>query len=108
MNKPHKHAALIKAWADGAEIQYLNTYATAPHWVDVVENKPEWDDSTEYRIKPEKEYPKSTLDYNDLCKIVNKAIEEHRKGGSGEDIYTFMCRICADEAVKRYIKDNEE
>lgn len=22
MGKPHKHAALIKAWADGAEIEY--------------------------------------------------------------------------------------
>ena len=24
MNKPHKHAALIKAWADGAEIEYFD------------------------------------------------------------------------------------
>jgi hypothetical protein len=65
MKKPHKHAALIHAYADGAEIQYLNTYATVPHWVDVVDNKPEWDEDTEYRIKPEKEYPKIALDYND-------------------------------------------
>lgn len=44
--KPHKHAELIKAWADGAEIQYYEI----DKWVDCV---PEWDEDYEYRIKPE-------------------------------------------------------
>jgi len=46
MNKPHKHAELIKAWADGAEIEYLirNT-----EWRTTTQ--PAWDQSTEYRIK---------------------------------------------------------
>jgi hypothetical protein len=56
MNKPHKHADLIKAWADGAEIEYrvkdgklgwsnwksfqdLERFLTDPWW--------------DYRIKPE-------------------------------------------------------
>jgi hypothetical protein len=46
--KPHKHAALIKAWADGAGIQYkssVGTWETHPF--------PTWLDSIEYRIKPE-------------------------------------------------------
>lgn len=30
MGTPHKHAALIKAWADGALIQYKDGYGT---WV---------------------------------------------------------------------------
>ena len=51
--KPHKHAELIKAWADGAEIEWV--YATKDDgeklWV-VVDN-PAWNESHEYRIKPE-------------------------------------------------------
>lgn len=45
-NKPHVHAEQIKAWADGAEIQYRTSTA----WVDV--NTPRWYVSGEYRIKP--------------------------------------------------------
>jgi len=57
MNKPHKHAALIKAWADGAsiEVRALTNYQNpkdAP-WIsfDLLDEHtwiPEW----EYRIKP--------------------------------------------------------
>ena len=53
--KPHKHAELIKAWADGVEIQ--QRYKDEPHgWTDwVLEESPQWwtYDSVEYRIKPE-------------------------------------------------------
>ncbi len=45
---PHKHAALIKAWADGAEIEVYNN--TRNIWQCVEE--PCWDRLTEYRIKP--------------------------------------------------------
>ena len=46
--KPHKHAELIKAWADGAEIQVYK-----PHWDEWHDCLvPLWD-SNEYRIKPE-------------------------------------------------------
>jgi hypothetical protein len=47
----HKHAELIKAWADGASIQWLNN----GDWHNVV--RPEWHTSTEYRIKPEENKP---------------------------------------------------
>lgn len=49
-NPPHKHAELIKAWADGAIIQYLD----GDFWEDVVHNTPYWDKNTQYRIKPAK------------------------------------------------------
>lgn len=51
--KPHKHAALIKAWADGAEIQFR---AVPGHgeWVDEPRHLL-WDNIAEYRIKPERE-----------------------------------------------------
>lgn len=53
MNKPHKHAELIKAWADGAEIQYK--FDDSDFWEDV--QNPTWIDEFQYRIKPEEEKP---------------------------------------------------
>jgi len=48
MSKPHKHADVIKAWADGAEIQIRVT--NSPEWLDCV--APNWDSNIEYRVKP--------------------------------------------------------
>lgn len=53
MKTPHVHAALIKAWADGAVIQ-LRQKGTTFQWVDCYNNNPHWRDEYEYRIKPEK------------------------------------------------------
>jgi hypothetical protein len=54
MKTPHKHAELIKAWADGAEIEVL----VGHKWVGVEENwtsyqNPFWYPDMKYRIKPE-------------------------------------------------------
>ena len=51
--KPHKHAELIKAWADGATIQsrYKFGYGDWTAWAD--NEYPVWEDEWEYRIKPE-------------------------------------------------------
>ena len=49
-NKPHKHAALIKAWADGAEIECF--YTVFKDWL--VVKKPSWNVDLNYRIKPTK------------------------------------------------------
>lgn len=51
MNKPHKHAELIKAWADGAEIETRE----AGLWIPVT--TPQWFKYSEYRIKPEEKKP---------------------------------------------------
>jgi hypothetical protein len=45
--KPHKHAELIKAWADGAEIECKDCGA----WY--YAKDPRWQEDMEYRIKPE-------------------------------------------------------
>ena len=50
MKTPHKHATLIKAWAEGATIQY---FSCNNKWEDCVMNRPGWDEGTTYRIKPE-------------------------------------------------------
>lgn len=55
MKTPHKHAELIKAWADGYEIQYQTD---GSGWFDIED--PSWHEDTEYRIKPE---PKPNVIY---------------------------------------------
>jgi len=47
---PHKHTAVIKAWADGAIIQYKMLKG---EWINVYNNAPAWNDYDEYRVKPE-------------------------------------------------------
>jgi len=48
VKQPHKHAALIKAWVDGAEIEYWNITLKQWRYVSI----PGWLLDTEYRIKP--------------------------------------------------------
>lgn len=44
----HPHAELIKAWADGAQIETFSK--RYKRWV--YSKKPTWDTATEYRLKP--------------------------------------------------------
>jgi len=46
--KPHKHAEIIKAWADGYEIEYQ----WGGGWKQIPEH-PTWPEGSVYRIKPE-------------------------------------------------------
>ena len=54
----HKHCDLIKAWAEGAEIQYYDTYTYGGIWRDVANRDLNWHPETEYRIKHKKEFLK--------------------------------------------------
>ncbi len=47
MPTPHKHAILIKAWADGAQIQF---WSSGAGWADIFD--PAWGDQVKYRVKP--------------------------------------------------------
>ena len=52
---PHKHAAIIKAWADGEEIEYKGPRMT--EWKDLAaagQSATQWRDEVEYRVKPKK------------------------------------------------------
>jgi len=44
----HKHAKLIKAWADGAQIERKGLVEGLWHW----ETVPQWNPEEEYRLKP--------------------------------------------------------
>jgi hypothetical protein len=62
MNKPHIHADAIKAWADGAEIEFkANNF-----WL--LTRYPNWYEDYEYRIKRE---PKPDV-VKELCLICPK------------------------------------
>lgn len=50
----HVHADLIKAWADGAIIQF---YDNTIGWVNCAHNFPTWGTNVKYRIKPEEKKP---------------------------------------------------
>ena len=48
----HKHAALIKAWADGAKIQKFSKRSQA--WEE--SEHPTWNEDTEYRLRTKPDY----------------------------------------------------
>ena len=58
MGNPHKHAAVIKAWADGAEIEYRrpNKYGLNGEWMPItgLYMTDIWSTELELRVKPEK------------------------------------------------------
>jgi hypothetical protein len=49
MKKPHVHAEVIKAWADGAEIEFRQEECHMWKKVDY----PTWNVHNQYRVKPE-------------------------------------------------------
>ena len=54
--KQHKWHKEIKAWADGAIIQEdISEIKEEPIWIDM--EFPQWDEFTEYRIKPQPKEP---------------------------------------------------
>jgi len=101
--EPHKHAALIKLWADGAVIQRRLSCDTERYeqpvykWVN--DDSPGWYPDEMYRVLPMPNYPKSTLDYGELCDLVNAS----RKIESHEGFETLLARVVADRAVANFI-----
>jgi hypothetical protein len=71
MKQPHKHAECIKAWADGAEIEYrrdpIEVWKTA--------DCPQWSLYTEYRIKSQPVIVKKYTYYDRIEKYVNMGID---------------------------------
>ena len=68
MNKPHKHADMIKAWADGAEIEVRSD--SNDYWE--VIKAPNWFNCLEYRIKPT---PVITKKYS-FCDRIERTLED--------------------------------
>jgi len=45
----HKHSEIIKAWADGAEIEWFNNLTRK--WELITYQYPSWDENYSYRVK---------------------------------------------------------
>lgn len=59
---PHKHAKLIKAWADGAEIELLHGGV----WVRL--DHPLWNENAQYRRKPESVVQRWLFTEHSMCR----------------------------------------
>ena len=68
--KPHKHAELIKAWADGDEIEVFNR-ATGV-WEDA-SNPPDWNKNREYCIKALQE-PASEVALHKILSVLHECL----------------------------------
>ncbi len=62
MNKPHKHAEVIKAWADGAEVQTRSDIYDDWHDVKYSVFYP----NKEYRVKPQPVITKMYIHYDNI------------------------------------------
>lgn len=99
MGKPHKHQKEIIAWANGDEIEYLNT--VLHKWVALDGEEPSWDEECEYRVKPEQVYPESSLTEHDCWSIFQNKMNETSSG-------VISAKYLADLAVKRHCQDQEK
>jgi hypothetical protein len=68
MNIPHKHAAVIKAWADGATIEVRHRQWPDDEWY--IATTPGWDLALEYRVKPKPHKWQKEMDAQRAGKIV--------------------------------------
>jgi hypothetical protein len=69
---PHVHAEVIKAWADGAKVQFWSDITR--EWQDS-SNQPQFYTNFQYRVKPE---PKP-----DVVKYQGTVMREHGHASSG-------------------------
>lgn len=97
MGQPHKHAELIKAWADGAAIEVK---CGVDNWEDIG-GSPAWLDFNEYRIKPEPpKYPQT--------KISHVEFHEIWKAQTGDVIWSSAVSFAiANAAIARAIEDGD-
>lgn len=49
--KPHVYADVIKAWADGATVEYYHPTLSGGNWI--LTRSPAWHEDYQYRVKPE-------------------------------------------------------
>ena len=81
MKTPHKHADIIKAWADGAEIEFFASHSN--EWKPIGAN-PQWFESLSFRIKPE---PKpDVVEHMSIYRNLNRRYESERPVGERIDI----------------------
>jgi hypothetical protein len=92
---PHVHAEVIKAWADGAQIEYRPD--GQQHWTLCGRAfKPSWAEEYEYRVKPERVYPTTKMAMSDFDSALARA-------GSKESIALHVVIGIANAALRHAI-----
>jgi hypothetical protein len=81
--KQHKWHKEIKAWADGAVIEFL----TEDGWLDA--GDPEWNEDSEYRIKPQPKEPQ----YMYVYRMAGQHNVEFRFWDTKTDAPTYVGKI---------------
>lgn len=101
--KPRKHAELIKAWADGAEIQFMDS---RNNWHDCANVPPSFNDVVIYRVKPTK--PAETKKVSVGGRMVNLPVTELPEIGVAYWVVsnsTSMFRFCRNESDKKQFEN---
>lgn len=81
MNTQHKWNKEIKAWADGAIIQFKDSH-DENIWQDCSENFPFWElsESVEYRIKPQPKEPQYLYIFTNAHGVINLSNSREEDG----------------------------
>jgi len=110
----HKHAEVITAWANGAEIQFRDI-CFSEDWKDT--RQPQWDESLEYRVKPAEPERPRVGDARSPRRLADLYDQLWRKSGSGlapaqfaDDVLRHACdagQIVTREEFDRAVGDRK-
>ena len=89
----HKWHKEIKAWADGAEIQYKDVINEDSDWVDCSDNDPMWCEESEYRIKPQPKEPQYAYAWLDIEEGVIELADAGPFEIRDDGIYRYLGKI---------------
>lgn len=100
--KPHKHAEIIKAWADGATIQWRRDWGLWPtDWADWTPDVgPGWDSAVIFRVKPE---PLPAGDV--LMRCYAKATEQTLMCNDGHGVWAKTAKLFMQEIKNGNVKE---
>ena len=90
MGTKHKHAEVIKAWADGEEIEFLFN-GDGKTWRPCHSNKPGWDETVNYRVKTKNIVLERCLHISELGYLLANAFD------------TANCRMTFDPITRQLI-----
>jgi hypothetical protein len=102
VNKPRKHAEVIKAWADGAKIEYRNK-GTDYKWTEIPRH-PAWSDETEYRVKPKAESSMTGVE----AYVFYIKQWGHLPADYVSPTVSKAFKALVDEAVRRYVEESQQ
>jgi hypothetical protein len=104
MNTPHKHAEVIKAWADGAVIEIKS--ASSDDWHEVT--NPTWIKIREYRVKPEVTTTLSLTALRTVYYMQSGLPDAAERPSDPDSALNRALKAIANAAIKQYIKEQQK